>query len=747
MRLSADEVAALRVRSEDDGPRLVIAQRLLQRGDPRGEFIELQCAAARSDDDDELTARADALLAVHEDAWCDELGLRIGEATWVRGFVDTVSLVPGRVAAVGERLVRGAPVRALHLRGLAKDARALASVLRDPLLAVVTALDLCADKNDVGPAGARALAEATHLTHLRELRLRDNEIFEEGGHALAGATQFAGLTKLDLRSCQVGAEGVRALAAATHLAGLRELWLGGSFFDRSSNPCRDEGVFALAAAGHLNRLHVLDLQWNEVRLAGARALAAAPQFAGLRELWLGASHLGPRGAEAVASGLPNLTLLDLYDNQIGPEGVRAIVEGLQHLRTLDLSHNAIGVEGVNAIGMAESLAGLRELRLAYNELKDDGVEELSLADHLTQLELLDLRDNGIEWWGAESLLEEPWLARLEHLLLDDNPLGDAAAGALAKATHLTRLKKLSLRHTGCGPEGATRLASAPHIAGLRELLLDRNPIRDDGVAALVSAPWSRLRKLVLAAAGITDEGVRHLAAAPLLAGLTGLDLSGNKFGDAALSALAAGRLDSLRELWCNYNKLGAAGVAALAAAPHLRRLTRLHLTCPQIELEPRPAGPRVVAWLAPAAPLRSVEHARGGPGAARIAGGRAGSADPLMRRSAAATRGRAHGPARQCSPVPPGSISPATRSATWDRARRRKRAWGRRESRGSAVTPLMPSGWWRSRGRRTSTGSSGCIRASERSRPARSCARQGSLQRRVLDSCGARQPIEPRRAN
>ncbi|MFY0541455.1 hypothetical protein [Nannocystis pusilla] len=270
MRLSEDEVTALRVPSEDDGLRLAVARRLRECGDPRGEFIELQCAAARSDDG-ELTARADALLAAHEDAWCDELGLRIGEATWVRGFVDTVSLTPGRVAAVGERLARGAPVRALHLRGLGKDAQALASVLRDPLLAVVTTLDLCADKNDVGPAGARALAEASHLTHLRELRLRDNEIFEDGGHALAGATHFAGLTKLDLRSCQVGTEGVRALAAATHLAGLRELWLGGSFFDRSSNPCRDEGVFALAAASHLKRLRVLDLQWNEVRLAGARA--------------------------------------------------------------------------------------------------------------------------------------------------------------------------------------------------------------------------------------------------------------------------------------------------------------------------------------------------------------------------------------------------------------------------------------------------------------------------------------------
>ncbi|WAS97392.1 TIGR02996 domain-containing protein [Nannocystis punicea] len=580
MQLSEDQLAAIRARPEDEAPRLALAQRLRERGDPRGEFIELQCAAARSGDDhdarDELTARADALFAAHEDEWHHELGLRPGEATWARGFVDTVSLVPGRVAAVGERLARGAPVRGLHLRGAADD-DVLESVLREPLLSVITALDLVAEGNDIGPDGAIALAEATHLTQLRELRLRDNRIEEEGGIALAGATHFAGLTKLDLRSCQVGTAGVKALAAATQLANLRELWLGCTFYDFEREPCRDEGVFALAAASHLNQLVTLDLQWNEVRLAGARALAAAPQFAGLRELWLGASHLGAEGAKAVATGLPNLTLLDLYDNDIGPKGVRSIARRLKHLRTLDLSHNGIGIEGVQAIAGAESLAGLRELWLPYNELDDEGAAALAKADRLTRLELLDLRDNGIGPSGIEELLAKKWLSRLETLLLDDNPLGDEAAQALAKATHLTRLRALRMTHTGFGPEGAAALASATHLAGLRELFVHRNPIFGDGVVALLSGSWPRLRMLVLAWTGIGDEGVRALAGAPVLSRLTGLDLSHSKVGDEGLRALAAGRLDALTELWFDGNPISAAGVAALAAAPHLRRLLRLHL--------------------------------------------------------------------------------------------------------------------------------------------------------------------------
>jgi Ran GTPase-activating protein (RanGAP) involved in mRNA processing and transport len=450
------------------------------------------------------------------------------------------------------------------------------------------------------------IGDDKHLLQLREVASQVEGSWNQL-RDLARATHFSGLAKLDLRSCQVGTDGVRALAAATHLAGLRELWLGGSFFDNNSDPCRDAGVFALAAASHLNNLVTLDLQWSEVRLPGARALAEAPQFADLRELWLGASHLGPLGAEAVAIGLPNLTLLDLYDNDIGPQGVRAIVRRLKHLRTLDLSHNAIGIAGVQAIADAESLAGLRELRLPYNDLGDEGATELSLADHLTQLRLLDLRNNGIGPSGAEDLLEEAWLARLECLLLDANPLGNAASKALARATHMTRLKELRLRGTGFGPEGAKHLASAPHLAGLRELLVDGNPIGDEGVAALVSAPWPRLRLLVLGRSGITDAGVRTLAGAPLLAGLAGLDLSSNKIGDEGLRALAAGRLEALTELWCNGIAFGAPGIAALAAAPLLRRLVRLHLNGPRLLSEE-------LCFLARAPWLSSLQQLRCGGG-------------------------------------------------------------------------------------------------------------------------------------
>jgi uncharacterized protein (TIGR02996 family) len=54
-------LAAIRDDPEDDAPRLVFADWLEERGDCRGEFLRVQCALARLDEEDpcraELTRR------------------------------------------------------------------------------------------------------------------------------------------------------------------------------------------------------------------------------------------------------------------------------------------------------------------------------------------------------------------------------------------------------------------------------------------------------------------------------------------------------------------------------------------------------------------------------------------------------------------------------------------------------------------------------------------------------------------
>lgn len=58
---------------DDDAPRLVYADWLLERGDARGEYIALLCKLETLDEDDpareEMVRRADNLLGEHGRAW------------------------------------------------------------------------------------------------------------------------------------------------------------------------------------------------------------------------------------------------------------------------------------------------------------------------------------------------------------------------------------------------------------------------------------------------------------------------------------------------------------------------------------------------------------------------------------------------------------------------------------------------------------------------------------------------------
>jgi len=70
-------LAAVYESRDDDAPRLVYADWLTDQGDPRGEFIQIQCRlACLAKDDPERPAperREAELLAAHETTWRQEL--------------------------------------------------------------------------------------------------------------------------------------------------------------------------------------------------------------------------------------------------------------------------------------------------------------------------------------------------------------------------------------------------------------------------------------------------------------------------------------------------------------------------------------------------------------------------------------------------------------------------------------------------------------------------------------------------
>jgi uncharacterized protein (TIGR02996 family) len=108
-------LAAVVAQPHEDGPRLVYADWLAERGDPRGEFISLQCAlersTKRSPPSPELTERARALLAAHRATWEPKLG---PDFSWHfhRGFVWGVEATASQLLGTGASLLSTAPTLA-----------------------------------------------------------------------------------------------------------------------------------------------------------------------------------------------------------------------------------------------------------------------------------------------------------------------------------------------------------------------------------------------------------------------------------------------------------------------------------------------------------------------------------------------------------------------------------------------------------------------------------------------------------
>ena len=379
-----DDTAFLRRIAEvpdDDAPRLLYADWLEERGDPRGSFIRVQCALARLPADDprrhDLEQAERHLLAAHAAAWAGDLAGRVSGWRFRRGFVEEVTLAAEAFLEHGPHLLPESMVRTVRLYDCGDI---VAKLARLPALARVTGLDLCG--NRLGDAGLAVLLRSPHLRGVQSLDLSFNSLSNAGVQTLLDAGPWPRLRVLDLR----GNERVTS---------------------RGANP--------LAHSTALPALEVLDLRDNQIDATGAWALANTHTLAGLTALHLAGNPLGDTGVQALARGplLPRLIgrapVLDLRRTDVGPKGLQALITNGRLLRVtaLWLGGNHVGDRGLTALAMAE-LPHLRELHLADNGITDDGAAALAGSPVLNRLTLLDLADNGLSPAGAVTLMSSPY---------------------------------------------------------------------------------------------------------------------------------------------------------------------------------------------------------------------------------------------------------------------------------------------------------------------------------------------------
>lgn len=316
--VSAALLAAIAARPDDDGPRLVYADALSEQQDPRGEFILLQCQAARLPSEDpkraELAQRAKQLLDQHRAAW-SPAGL---EWQFDRGFPFFLQVHVSQLREHLAAIHAAWTLRSLEVRFTSAEPGDLIGLLTFPVLQRV-----------------RSLSFNWHTPHHLAI-----ELLAEPWIAKLERLQFS-WAMLPQPFWQV---------------------LG-------------------RAESHARQIPELDLMLSDARDDFVRLLDPAP-WPRLRWLRLANGRLGTRGCELLAQpGLfPALEHLDVSWNRIGKQGAALLARSplIHQLTGLDLSHCQIGDDGCLAIAEARPRA-LRTLRLDNSRVTEKGLEALRTA--------------------------------------------------------------------------------------------------------------------------------------------------------------------------------------------------------------------------------------------------------------------------------------------------------------------------------------------------------------------------------
>lgn len=264
---------AVRDAPDDMQPRLILADFLSERGDPRGVLISAQCrlaerglspAARRG-----LNNQVRKLLDKHAREWAGPALAMDASYEFRSGFMYRLSGDIERVLASWRELLATEPV--VHVEVTGAQAGSVARLAASGLLGEIRHLTI---RGDIADDGVCALAEAD-LRTIERLNLRDVGMSDAGLFGLLEASEFRPV-RLTLTGNAITDAGVTALASSAVVERLERLFL-------SRTEVTDEGVAALAAAPGLARLRDLALgSLEELGDAGADALASSPYLTELR---------------------------------------------------------------------------------------------------------------------------------------------------------------------------------------------------------------------------------------------------------------------------------------------------------------------------------------------------------------------------------------------------------------------------------------------------------------------------------
>jgi uncharacterized protein (TIGR02996 family) len=227
-------LSAMLADPDDDTSRLVYADWLEERGDPRSELLRVQLRLAAWVPDikerTRLQQRERELISEHGERWMGELGPLCKEWSFQRGTaritMDARRFGLVRFGPKAPALFEHAWVESVRLP---KALGSIAALTATPALGLVGALDL--SRNKLTTVALEKLLASPHLDRLVSLDLSNNQLGDGVVLSLKNAGLLERLLRLDLRNNTLTRGGTRRLLEATRDSRMRHLGLQGNEVD------------------------------------------------------------------------------------------------------------------------------------------------------------------------------------------------------------------------------------------------------------------------------------------------------------------------------------------------------------------------------------------------------------------------------------------------------------------------------------------------------------------------------------
>lgn len=373
--MDRDFLDAIRQDPDDNMVRLVWADYLEESGDPRGDFIRIQCELAQLPEYD----RGRRWYQRIEDYYLDNYRLE-----WLDPII--------RLGVTAAQFRRGLPeVITIRIKEFLENAEQLCEML--PSLHTIRFSDLSENLSNLQRLGSHPL-----LTIIRGLDLSNSHLSVDQMQAIQGWPQLPLLEYCDLSDNLALEQTLESPCIFVLRHPLKELHLRSVELRRHMI----EDVVNHHPPPYLTKLKILDLSWSSCSLDEIRLFYEWGICDELNDVRFAGNAQVAASTHEVAQAVQQYRwkVLDLSQSLLDEHQIWSLSQAdLSSLEVLKLSKNPIRSVGARTLASTETLKNLKYLDVSECMIQLDGVRELYASEVLrdAEIEVSGNHLNVFEW--------------------------------------------------------------------------------------------------------------------------------------------------------------------------------------------------------------------------------------------------------------------------------------------------------------------------------------------------------------